>query len=236
MDNFLLHGWGGLIIRPSIPSYSYAHKYMTPKATPQLTKKQKQVLDFVVNYTKDNGFSPTVREIAEEFGFSSPATAHEHLQNLKDKGFLKINPDQIRGIEPAKKVINLGKSVNLPLAGLITAGQPIEAIEEQETMAVPADLVIDGANSYVLKVKGQSMIEDGILDGDYVIIERNPSPKNGDVVVALLDNAYATLKRFYREPSRIRLQPANATMKPIFVKDLIVQGVVKAVVRKFQTI
>lgn len=209
---------------------------MTPKPTQNITKKQKEVLDFVVNYTKDNGFSPTVREIADEFGFSSPATAHEHLQNLKDKGFLKINPDQIRGIELAKKIMNLSKSVNLPLAGLITAGQPIEAVEDNETMAVPANFVIDGTNSFVLKVKGQSMIEDGILDGDFVIIERNPSPKNGDVVVALLDNAYATLKRFYREPSRIRLQPANSTMKPIFVKDLIVQGVVKAVIRKFQTI
>jgi len=209
---------------------------MTPKAAPDLTKKQKKVLDYVINYTKDNGFSPTVREIADEFGFSSPATAHEHLQNLKDKGFLKINPDQIRGIEPAKKIMNLTKSINIPLAGLITAGEPIEAVEERETMAVPANLVVDGANSYVLKVKGQSMIEDGILDGDYVIIERNPSPRNGDVVVALLDNAYATLKRFYREPARIRLQPANSSMKPLYVKDVIVQGVVKAVIRKFETI
>lgn len=209
---------------------------MTPKATPQITKKQKEVLDFVINYAKDNGFSPTVREIADELGLSSPATAHEHLQNLKDKGFLKINHDQIRGVELAKKFMNLSKSIDLPLAGLITAGQPIEAVEDNETMAVPANLVIDGANSFVLRVKGQSMIEDGILDGDFVIIERNPSPRNGDVVVALLDNAYATLKKFYREPNRIRLQPANSTMEPIFVKDLIVQGVVKAVIRKFQTI
>lgn len=209
---------------------------MSPKKTPNLTKKQRAVLDYAVNYTADNGFAPTVREIADELGFSSPATAHEHLQNLKDKGFLKINPDQIRGIEPAKKIMDLSKSFSLPLAGLITAGEPIEALEDNETMAVPADLVVDGANSYILKVKGTSMIEDGIFDGDYVIIERNPSPKNGDVVVALLDNAYATLKRFYREPTRIRLQPANASMKPIYVKDLIVQGVVRAVVRKFQTI
>jgi repressor LexA len=100
-------------------------------------------------------------------------------------------------------------------------------------MAVPADLVVDQINSYVLKVKGQSMIEDGILNGDYVIIERNPSPRNGDVVVALLDNTYATLKRFYREANRIRLQPANSTMKPIYAKDPLIQGVVKAVIRKF---
>ena len=134
--------------------------------------------------------------------------------------------------------LELGLSLwfTIPLAGLITAGEPIEAVEEKETMAVPANLIVDGANSYVLKVKGRSMIEDGILDGDYVIIERNPSPRNGDVVVALLDNAYATLKRFYREPARIRLQPANSNMKPIYVKDVIVQGVVKAVIRKFETI
>ncbi|MBU0648985.1 transcriptional repressor LexA [Patescibacteria group bacterium] len=208
---------------------------MSPKST-CLTKKQKAVLDFVINYIKDNGLSPTVREVAQKFGFSSPATAHEHLQNLKDKGFIKISPDEIRGLTPAKKVMNLARSLELPLAGLIAAGQPIEAVEERETMAVPADLVVDGANSYILQVKGESMIEDGILSGDYVIVERNPSPKNGDIIVALLDNTYATLKRFYRETNRIKLEPANSSMKPIYVKDLIVQGVVRAVVRRFQTI
>jgi len=121
----------------------------------------------------------------------------------------------------------------LPLAGLITAGEPIEAIEEKETIAIPVDLAPNSANSFVLRVKGQSMIEDGIFDGDYVVVERNPSPKNGDVVVALLDNAYATLKRFYRERDRIRLQPANSTMKPIYCYDPVIQGTVKAVIRKF---
>ncbi len=103
-------------------------------------------------------------------------------------------------------------------------------------MAVPTQFVVDGANSYVLRVKGQSMIEDGILNGDFVVVERNPSPKNGEVVVALLDNAYATLKRFYREANRIRLQPANHTMDPIYVKDVVIQGVVRAVIRKFQPV
>ena len=121
----------------------------------------------------------------------------------------------------------------MPLAGLITAGEPIEAIEDTETIAVPADFVSDKVNSYVLKVKGESMKNDGILSGDYIIVERNPSPTNGDVVVALLDNAYATLKKFYREPNRIRLQPANARMKPIYTKDPLIQGVVKGVIRKF---
>ena len=125
----------------------------------------------------------------------------------------------------------------LPLAGLITAGEPIEAVEQNEAMAIPADFVLDPMNSYILKVKGRSMIEDGIFDGDYVVVERNPSPKNGDIVVALLDNAYATLKRFYRESDHIRLQPANSTMQPIIVRgDLNIQGIVRAVMRRFTTI
>jgi repressor LexA len=129
--------------------------------------------------------------------------------------------------------VNWAEAIELPLAGLITAGEPIEAVEGTETIAVPANFVTDSFNSYVLKVKGESMIEDGILSGDYVIVERNPSPRNGDVVVALLNNAYATLKKFYREPNRIRLQPANSTMKPIYVQDPLIQGVVRGVIRKF---
>ncbi|MFA5024837.1 MAG: LexA family transcriptional regulator, partial [Patescibacteria group bacterium] len=121
----------------------------------------------------------------------------------------------------------------LPLVGLITAGEPIEALEEHDTIAVPADFVTDNFNSYVLQVKGESMINEGILNGDYVIVERNPSPRNGDVVVALLNNAYATLKKFYRETNRIRLQPANDTMKPIYSRDPLIQGVVRGVIRKF---
>jgi SOS regulatory protein LexA len=140
----------------------------------------------------------------------------------------------IRNLEPTDKAVMWGKSVLLPLKGLITAGLPIEAIEEHETFAVPVELVPDSANSYVLRVKGDSMIEDGIFDGDFVIVERNPSPKNGDVVVALLDNVYATLKRFYRERDRIRLQPANSTMKPIYCYDPLIQGVVRAVIRNFK--
>ena len=114
----------------------------------------------------------------------------------------------------------------------ITAGAPIEAVEEKETMAVPADIVAD-ENAYVLKVKGESMIEEGIFSGDYVVVERNHSPRNGDVVVALLNNAYATLKKFYRETNRIRLQPANSTMKPIYCKDVAIQGIVRAIIRKY---
>lgn len=201
--------------------------------TDKLTKKQKQILDAIVEYVKDKGYAPSYREIAGAVGVSSTATVHEHVKNLEAKGYLHCDGDQPRCIEVDKKVLQSADALALPLLGLITAGEPIEAIETDETIVVPAGLVVDGVNTYVLQVKGDSMIEDGILSGDYVVVERNPSPHSGDVVVALLDNTYATLKRFYREKGRIRLQPANRTMKPIYVKDVIIQGVVRAVIRDF---
>ncbi len=201
-----------------------------------LTKKQSEILSFIKESIADQGYAPSYREIAEHFGLSSPATVHGHIQSLVEKGLARIGDDgEARSIELIEETPVI-PSMMLPLMGLITAGVPIEAVEERETMAVPAQFVVDGSNSFVLRVKGRSMIEDGILDGDFVVIERNPSPKNGEVVVALLDNAYATLKRFYREKQRIRLQPANSAMDPIFVKDCIIQGVVRAVIRKFQPV
>lgn len=198
----------------------------------RLTKRQHHVLSFVVNYTKEHGYAPSVREIAEGVGVSSPATVHEHLDALRASGHVRRG-EGMRPWSPTRLAMAIGRALELPLVGLITAGAPIEAIEERETIAVPADFVVDGMNSYVLRVKGESMVEEGIFDGDYVVVERNPNPQNGDVVVALLDNAFATLKKFYRETNRIRLQPANATMKPIYVRDCIVQGVVKAVMRRY---
>ncbi len=198
-----------------------------------LTKRQRQILDFITEFIGEHKYSPSVREIAEHFNLHSPATIHAHLENLKKKGFLRATYNESRSIELVKKDIKTEEGVELPLLGLIAAGEPIEAIEDNETIAVPGDLVTDAANSYVLKVRGESMVEDGILDGDYVIVERNPSPQNGQIVVALLNNAYATLKKFYRETNRIRLQPANSKMKPIFAKDPLIQGVVRGVIRKF---
>lgn len=202
-----------------------------------LTPKQKEVLDYIVNFIHDRGYAPSYREIALGLDLASPSTVHAHIQALRGRGYLRERAGDEAGnreLEPTDKAVRWGKSVILPLKGLITAGQPIEAIEEQETFAVPVDLVPDSANSYVLRVKGESMIDEGILDGDFVIVERNPSPKNGDVVVALLDNTYATLKKFYREKDRIRLQPANKTMKPIYCYDPLIQGVVRAVIRNFR--
>ncbi|MDD4271755.1 MAG: transcriptional repressor LexA [Patescibacteria group bacterium] len=198
-----------------------------------LTKRQRQILDFITEFTGDNGYAPSLREIGEHFNLSSPATIHAHVQALKQKGILKTSFNEARSIEIIPTSVNWTASLELPLVGLITAGEPIEAVEENDTIAVPADFVTDSANSYVLRVKGESMIEDGILDGDYVIVERNPSPQNGDIVVALLNNAYATLKKFYREQKRIRLQPANSSMRPIYAADPLIQGVVRGVIRKF---
>jgi len=200
-----------------------------------LTKKQKEILNFIVEYIKEHDYAPSFREIGEEFNLSSPATVHKHVEALRQKGMLKSGFNEARSLELTSKVWKLGKSVELPLLGLIQAGQPIEAVEDRQTISVPMD-VVGTENSYVLQVQGDSMIEDGILSGDYVVIERNFYPKNGDVVVALLDNAYATLKRYYREKSRIRLQPANSSMKPIFAQNPAIQGVVKAVIRRFSSV
>lgn len=195
-----------------------------------ITKKQKEVLDFITQFIQSNEYAPSYREIADYFGLSSTATVHEHVKALEDKGLISSNQNEARSLE----VVNsrFGKSIELPLVGLITAGSPIEAVEQNEMISVPKEMVRD-ENSYVLKVKGESMIEEGILDGDFVIVERNYYPNNGDVVVALLDNNYATLKKYYREKSRIRLQPANKTMSPIYAKNPAIQGIVKAILRTF---
>jgi len=200
-----------------------------------LTKKQSEILAHIRAHIDEHGYAPSYREIADAFGLSSPSTIHEHVQCLIEKGYLTAGDDgEARSIAIVESERGGSGVIQLPLLGLITAGEPIDAVENRDAFAVPSDFVIDPANSYVLKVKGRSMIEDGIFDGDYVIIERNPSPQNGEIVVALLDNAYATLKRFYREANQIRLQPANSTMQPIFVKGNInIQGVVRGVIRKF---
>jgi len=202
-----------------------------------LTKRQKQILDFITGFIEENRYAPTYQEIGEYFDLSSPATIHQHVKALEDKGYLKSEYNAKRSLE-ILEVMDESRSIayELPLVGLITAGEPIEAVEDNETIAIPSNLVLKQENTFVLKVKGDSMIGDGILSGDYVVVERNNFPKNGDIIVALLDNAYATLKRFYREQARIRLQPANGKYKPIYVKDLIVQGVVRGVIRNYSHI
>jgi repressor LexA len=196
-----------------------------------LTKRQKEILNYINAFISEYGYAPSYREIGDHFGLSSSATVAEHIQNLQENGYLKTDPNEARSIEIIEN--EKASAIFLALAGLITAGEPIEAVEQKEKIAVPADLVKNESQSYVLKVKGQSMIDEGIFDGDYVVVEKNEHPSNGQVVVALLDNSYATLKKFYKEANRIRLQPANSSMKPIFAKNVAIQGIVRAVIRKY---
>lgn len=200
----------------------------------KLTKKQSEILTFVVGYIKEQGYAPSYREVGEHFGISSTATVHEHIKNLERKGYLSSDGESARSIEVENSILNAAKALLLPLKGLITAGQPIEAVETNESFPVPTDMIKEGEDAYVLKVKGESMIEDGILSGDYVVVVGSTTARDGDTVVALLDNNYATLKRFYKEKGRVRLQPANKTMEPIYVKDIIVQGIVRGVIRDYR--
>jgi len=196
----------------------------------RLTKKQRAVLDYITGYIRDNGYAPSYREVGEYLGVSSTATVHEHIKNLEQKGYL-TGDGAARSIDVAEAVKRTTEAFTLPLKGLITAGEPIEAVEQGEQIDVPKSLVSRADRTYVLQVKGESMIDDGILSGDYVVVESKSAPDNGEIVVALLDNEFATLKRYYKEPNRIRLQPANSTMKPIYAKNVAVQGVVRAVIR-----
>lgn len=198
-----------------------------------LTKKQGQALDCVREFLSKHNYSPSYRDIMKAMGINSPATAYTHLQGLKDKGYITLRDGQMRSVELTEKANVFTRGVELPLVGIIAAGQPIEAIEEKEGISVPIEL-LPNLNCFVLQVKGDSMIDDGILEGDYVIVERNFYPENGDVVVALLSNENATLKRYYREKTRIRLQPANKKMKPLFTKNPVIQGIVRAVMRKYR--
>lgn len=197
-----------------------------------LTKKQSQALDCIRQFLAEHNYAPSYRDIMHAMGIKSPATAYNHVQALKDKGYITLRDHQMRSVELTDKADIFQKSVEIPLMGVIAAGQPIEAIEDQQDLAVPIEL-LPHLNCYALRVSGDSMIEDGILDGDYVIVERNFYPQNGDVVVALLNNENATLKKYYRERTRIRLQPANKKMKPIYSKNPMIQGIVRAVMRKY---
>jgi len=198
--------------------------------TQPLTKKQKAMLDYMKEHQESEGYAPSYAEIATHFKLSSKATVAQYIEVLQTKGYL-TKDGTARGLSLREAAV--GSALELPLMGLIAAGSPIEAIESNETMTISADLVTEPEGSYILKVIGNSMIEDGIMPGDYVVVEKNDHPRNGDTIVALLENQYATLKRYYREPDRIRLQPANHTMQPIYTKDLTVQGIVKAVIRKY---
>lgn len=203
-----------------------------------LYRRQKQIVQFISQYVAQNGCAPTLKEIGQALEVSSLATVHEHLQALIKKGVLKKYSGSIRGLELVGDAGNQDLArVNLPILGFIAAGRPIEPYTDPNASFSVSPAMISGKKrSFVLRVKGDSMIEDGILDGDYVVIEETQTAENGDIVVALLENGLATLKRFFREATRVRLEPANSSMSPIFATDVRIQGVCVGVIRKFKTV
>lgn len=203
-----------------------------------LTKRQKQILDHVTDFVAEHGYAPSLTEIAAHFGLSSPATVHEHLKGLEEKGFIQRGWNRKRSVmllKPEGELPVAEEAIQLPLLGQIAAGQPIEAVLDEETVSVPAGMIRTGRRNYALRVRGSSMIEDHIVDGDLVVIEARESARNGQTVVALLDGVNATLKRYYHEGKRVRLQPANETLAPILVNedDLKIQGIVVGLIRNF---
>ncbi len=212
-----------------------------PADTPQggssvtnLTKRQREVYEFVGSFIEENGYAPSLEEIAEHFGLSSVATVHEHLANLEEKGVLRRDPNRSRAVERTRPA--LSGAVELPLLGRVAAGEPIEAVFDNETIAVPEDLLGRG-ETFVLEVSGDSMVDEHIANGDYVVVERRDIARDGERVVALIDNESATLKTFRRQPDgQIRLEPANARYEPqVYDASRVrIQGVAIGVLRKYR--
>jgi repressor LexA len=205
--------------------------------TATLYTKERQLLEFITQFIQRYGYAPTLKEIGEALGMNSPATVHEHIDRLRQKGFIKKLDGTARGIEIVKENYrsgNHGTSIELPVLGFIAAGAPLEPYTDPNYyMSVATGMISTNKSSYILQVKGTSMIEDGIMDGDYVVIQHQQDAQNGDIVVALLPNGLATLKRIYFEKERIKLMPANSTMSPIFTTHVKIQGKVVGLIRKF---
>ncbi len=205
-----------------------------------LTKRQKEVLDFLISFLNKHGYSPSFEEMAKSLKLTSLATVHKHITTLEKKGFIRRGYNQSRSIEvtqlpkPVREQVIARQTMELPLAGRIAAGRPLEAVEERETISL-GDFA-HARNCFVLQVKGNSMIEDHILDGDFIVVEQTQVANPGEIVVALVRDSEATLKRFYREAGgKIRLQPANSELQPIVVpgQDVKIQGRVISVLRKY---
>jgi repressor LexA len=198
-----------------------------------LTRRQREIYDFIRRFVEEKGYSPSLQEIGAAFGLSSVATVHKHVQHLVEKRFLRKAWNRSRSVEPIEPAGSV--STALPLLGAIAAGCPIEAVEVAETIEVPRELVPKRAESFVLRVRGNSMIEDQIRDGDYVIVESRPEARDGETVVALIRGDDATLKKFYRRGPMVRLEPANAALRALELpaQDVQIRGVVRGLLRRY---
>ena len=198
-----------------------------------LTKRQREILDYLNEFIEQHGYAPSLEEIGRRFGLSSLATVHKHLTNLQDKGFIRRAWNRSRSVELVPTRMG-GRALDLPLLGYVAAGAPIEAVVSNETVTVPEDLV-GTRDTYALRVRGNSMIDEQIRDGDLVVVEDRQTAHNGEMVIALLEGSEVTLKKFYRENGHIRLQPANDAVAPIIVKgdEVKVQGVVVGIMRRY---
>lgn len=200
-----------------------------------LTKRQKEILDFIKAFVDERGYAPSLMEIGQNFGLSSPATVYQHLKGLEKKGFLQRGWNKKRSVTFTEQVeARSSDVVELPLLGTIAAGLPIEAVLDSETVSVPQNLVRAG-RCFALRVRGTSMIDDHIMDGDVVIVQSATRAENGQTVVALVEGSQATLKRFYRDAEQVRLQPANESLSPMLFapEQVAVQGVVVGLLRRF---
>lgn len=205
-------------------------------STPVLYSRERRILEFITQFIQRHGFAPTLAEIAEGIGVNAVSTVHEHIQKLELKGFIKKTPGFERGLEVlTRSKLNYNETaIELPVLGYIAAGSPLEPHTDPNFyVSVPANLLSGKKPGFILQVKGSSMIEEGILDGDYVVISHQQEAQNGDIVVAILPNGLATLKRIYFEKNRIKLSPANAAMSPIFTTHVKIQGRVVAVFRRY---
>ena len=198
-----------------------------------LTRRQREILDYLKEFIDERGYAPSLEEIGRRFNLSSLATVHKHLMNLQEKGFIRRAWNRSRSVELVQTRSG-GRSVELPLLGSVAAGEPIEAVVGAETVTVPEDLV-GSRETYALRVRGSSMIDEQIRDGDLVVVEDRKVARNGEMVIALLDGSDVTLKTFYREKGHIRLQPANEAVAPIIARpDAVqIQGVVIGVMRRY---
>lgn len=201
-----------------------------------LTRRQREILDFIESFIQTSGYSPSFEEIAEFFGYRSLATVHEHLSNLERKGYIRRNYNESRSVEPLEASRPRMSASSVPLLGRVAAGSPIEAIEDDETVAVPEDMLRGRGPHYVLRVRGNSMIDDQIRDGDFVVVDGRDAADNGEMVIALVGGESATVKRYFRESNgRVRLQPANQQHQPQIYDETEVQvrGVVVGVLRRY---